>query len=31
MLHKHEIGEEVFDDALKVMIYGVVILMFSGE
>lgn len=31
MLHKHEIGEEVFDDALKVMIYGVVILMFSGD
>lgn len=31
MLHKQEIGEEVFDDALKVMIYGVVILMFSGD
>lgn len=31
MLHKHEIGEELFDDALKVMIYGVVILMFSGD
>lgn len=31
MLHKHEIGEDVFDDALKVMIYGVMILMFSGD
>ena len=29
MLHKKEIGEDVFDDALKVMIYGVAILMFS--
>lgn len=31
MLHKHEIGEEVFDDALKIMINGVVIQMFKGE
>lgn len=31
MLHKHEIGEEVFDDALKIMINGVVIQMFIGE
>lgn len=31
MLHKHEIGEEVFDDALKIMIHGVVIQMFEGE
>ena len=31
MLHKHEIGEEVFDDALKIMIHGVVIQMFGGE
>ncbi len=31
MLHKQEIGEEVFDDALRVMINGVVIQMFEGE
>lgn len=31
MLHKHEIGDEVFDDALKVMIHGIVIQMFGGE
>ena len=31
MLHKHEIGEEVFDDALKIMIHGIVIQMFGGE
>lgn len=31
MLHKREIGEEIFDDAIKVMIYGITILMFSGE
>jgi len=31
MLHKHEIGDEVFDDALKIMIYGVVVQMFGGE
>ncbi len=31
MLHKHEIGEEVFDDALKIMIHGIVIQMFEGD
>ncbi len=31
MLHRHEVGDEVFDDALKVMIHGVVIQMFGGE
>ncbi len=31
MLYKREIGEEVFDDALKMMIYGVVIQMFQEE
>ncbi len=31
MLHKHEIGETVFDDALKTMIHGVVIQMFGGD
>lgn len=31
MLHKHEIGEEVFDDALKIMIHGIVIQMFGGD
>lgn len=31
MLHKHEIGDEVFDDALKTMIHGVVIQMFGGD
>ncbi len=31
MLHKHEIGDEVFDAALKIMIQGVVIQMFGGE
>ncbi|KUO67144.1 MAG: TetR family transcriptional regulator [Gracilibacter sp. BRH_c7a] len=31
MLHKHEIGEEVFDEALKIMIQGVVMQMFEGE
>ncbi len=30
MLHKHEIGEDVFDDAIKMMIHGVVIQMFEG-
>jgi len=30
-LHKHEIGEDVFDDALKIMIRGIVIQMFKGE
>lgn len=31
MLYKHEIGEDVFDNALKIMIRGVVIQMFEGE
>ncbi len=31
MLHKHEIGAEVFDDALKMMIHGVVLQMFEEE
>jgi len=31
MLHKHEIGDNVFDDALKLMIRGVVIQMFEGD
>jgi len=30
MLHKHEIGEDVFDDAIMTMIHGIVILMFEG-
>lgn len=30
MLYKHEIGEDVFDDALKMMIYGVVLQIFEG-
>lgn len=29
MLHKHEIGEEVFEDALSLMIRGVVMQMFE--
>lgn len=29
MLHKHEIGEEVFEDTLRVMIRGVVFQMFE--
>ena len=29
MLHKHEIGEEVFEDALRLMIRGVVMQMFE--
>lgn len=29
MLHKHEIGEEVFEDVLRLMIRGVVIQMFE--
>ncbi len=29
MLHKHEIGEEVFEDALRLMLRGVVIQMFE--
>lgn len=31
MLHKREVGDEVFDDALRVMIHGIVIQMFGGE
>lgn len=31
MLHKHQIGIEVFSDALKMMIHGVVIQMFEEE
>jgi AcrR family transcriptional regulator len=31
MLHRKEIGEEVFDDALKIMIYGVVVQMFEDD
>lgn len=31
ILHKRDIGEEVFDDALRVMIRGVVIQMFEGD
>jgi AcrR family transcriptional regulator len=30
MLHKREIGEEVFDESLKVLIRGVVMQMFGG-
>ncbi len=31
LLHKQEVGEEVFDAALRVMIRGVVIQMFEGK
>lgn len=31
LLYKHEIGDEIFDDALKIMIYGVVLQMFEGD
>lgn len=31
MLHKHEIGEDIFDEALEMMINGVVLQMFEGE
>lgn len=31
MLHKHEIGEDIFDDALKMMIHGVIIQMFEED
>ena len=31
MLHKQEIGEDVFDEAMKVMINGVVMQMFEGD
>ncbi|MPN42644.1 hypothetical protein SDC9_190201 [bioreactor metagenome] len=31
MLFKHEIGDDIFDDALKAMIYGVVLQMFEED
>ncbi len=31
MLHKHEIGEKIFEDALRVMIHGIVLQMFGGK
>ena len=31
MLNKHAIGDDVFDDALRIMISGVVLQMFEGE
>ena len=31
MLHKKEIGEDVFDDAVRVMLRGVVVQLFEGE
>lgn len=31
MLHKREIGEDAFDDALKILIHGIVIQMFEGD
>ncbi len=31
MLHRREIGEEVFDDAIRVMLRGVVLQLFEGE
>ncbi len=31
MLYKKEIGEDVFDDALRILVYGVVLQMFEGE
>ncbi len=31
LLHKREVGEEVFDEALRVMLRGVVFQMFEGE
>jgi len=30
-LHRHEIGEEVFEDALRLMIRGVVMQMFEAD
>jgi len=30
MLHKHEIGDDAFDDALRIMIHGVIIQIFEG-
>ena len=31
MLYKKEIGEDVFDEALRILIHGVVLQMFEGE
>lgn len=31
MLHRREIGEDVFDDAIRVMLRGVVLQLFEGE
>ncbi len=31
MLHRREVGEDVFDDAIRVMLRGVVIQLFEGE
>ena len=31
MLYKHEVGEEIYDDALRILIYGVVLQMFKGD
>jgi len=31
LLHKREVGEEVFDEALRVMLRGVALQMFEGE
>jgi AcrR family transcriptional regulator len=31
MLYRREIGEDIFDEALKIMIYGIVLQMFEGE
>lgn len=31
MLYKKEIGEEIYDDALRILIYGIVWQMFEGE
>ena len=30
MLHKHEIGDELFEDVLRLMIRGVAMQMFEG-
>jgi len=29
-MYRREVGEAVFDDALKIMIHGVVLQMFAG-
>ncbi|MDP4125179.1 MAG: TetR/AcrR family transcriptional regulator [Bacillota bacterium] len=31
MLYKKEIGEDVYDDALRILIYGIVLQMFEGD